>query len=416
LHNNQIIMKRDTLTAQEEKSSKPPTSESIIGEALHSVRTLLGMDVAFVSEFHSGRRIFRYVDCSNQFMPVEVGASDPVEETYCQRVVDGRLPELLEDVLLNHEASSLPVTARLGIGMYLGVPIRLSDNTLYGTFCCYSAQPSETPNDYRLATLRLFAEFVGKILERETTELPHRELKRQISEAIEKESFTLCYQPIVDIVANRTIGHEALVRFSVAPEKTPEQWFLEAAQVDCQQELELAIIRKAVHALPHLPAGTYLSLNLSPATILKGGLPHVLENMPLDRIVVEVTEHALINDYFVLSAQLEPLREKGLRVAVDDAGAGFASFRHIMKLKPDIIKLDSSLIHQIDDNREARALSAALIRFAEEIGCDIVAEGVETASELRVLRELSVRKAQGYFLGRPEPMKMQEAGQSPERS
>jgi EAL domain-containing protein (putative c-di-GMP-specific phosphodiesterase class I) len=98
---------------------------------------------------------------------------------------------------------------------------------------------------------------------------------------------------------------------------------------------------------------------------------------------------------------LRPLRSDGLRLAVDDAGAGYASFRHILKLAPDIIKLDMSLTRHIDTNRSCRALASALIRFAAETGSTVVAEGVETDAELHALRELGVVKMQGYLLGRP---------------
>lgn len=117
--------------------------------------------------------------------------------------------------------------------------------------------------------------------------------------------------------------------------------------------------------------------------------------------MLEVTEHASIDDYAVIARKLEPLRQRGVRLAVDDAGAGYASFRHILKLKPDVIKLDASLVSAIDSDNGVRALAAAVIRFAEETGSKVVAEGVETEHELEVLRQLNVNKAQGYLLGRP---------------
>lgn len=106
----------------------------------------------------------------------------------------------------------------------------------------------------------------------------------------------------------------------------------------------------------------------------------------------------------IIAEKLSSLRQRGLRLAVDDAGAGYASFRHILKLKPDVIKLDSSLVAAIDKDGGIRALAAALIRFAEETGSKVVAEGVETEQELQVLRQLKVNKAQGYLLGRPGPL------------
>ncbi|WP_274597403.1 EAL domain-containing protein [Pseudomonas sp. SST3] len=125
---------------------------------------------------------------------------------------------------------------------------------------------------------------------------------------------------------------------------------------------------------------------------------------PLHRLMLEVTEHTSIVDYMQVAAILDPLRQRGLRLAVDDAGAGYASFRHILKLKPDVIKLDRSLISNLDSDSDCCAMAAALIRFAEETGSKIIAEGVETDAELAVLRELRVTKAQGFLLGKPQPM------------
>ena len=120
--------------------------------------------------------------------------------------------------------------------------------------------------------------------------------------------------------------------------------------------------------------------------------------------MLEVTEHASVRDYDLITEALEPMRAKGLLLAVDDAGAGYASFRHILKLKPDVIKLDGSLIRNIDTSRDCRALASALIRFGQDTGCKIVAECVETEAELAILRELQVSKAQGYLLGSPMPL------------
>lgn len=378
--------------------------ETLIADALHSVRNLLDMDVAFVSEFSDGRRIFRYVDSCPECMSIRANTSDPLEETYCQRVLDGRLPELITDTAKNIEASKLPITHHLRIGNYLGVPIRFSDGVLYGTFCCFSMQANDTLNNHHLETVRLFANFVGKVMERNALAQTRNDARARFGKILKEGNFDIHYQPIIHVAENRLVGHEALARFPSDPMRSPDCWFNEAAEVGYQEALEIAVIRKALRALTCLPQDTYVSVNVSPETVLKGSIPDVLDGLPLERIVLEMTEHALVDDYSSIAHQLASLREKGLRLAVDDAGAGFASFRHILKLKPDIIKLDSSLIQRIDIDVNARALSAALIRFAEETGSKIVAEGVETESELRVLRELKVNKVQGFLLGRPRPI------------
>jgi EAL domain-containing protein (putative c-di-GMP-specific phosphodiesterase class I) len=121
------------------------------------------------------------------------------------------------------------------------------------------------------------------------------------------------------------------------------------------------------------------------------------------RTVVEVTEHAAIENYRSFQDAVDGLRKDGVRLAVDDAGAGYASFRHILQLSPDIIKLDLTLTRDIDHDRARRAMASALIAFAKETDAEIVAEGIETEAELETLIGLGTRYGQGYHLGRPGP-------------
>lgn len=380
----------------------PQQIDEIISEALHSVRNLLGMQVAFVSEFRDGARIFRHVDAEVDFSAVQVGAWDPLDESYCQRVVDGRLPQLIQDACKEPAALALAVTTKLPVGAHLSVPILFKDGHIYGTFCCFSTYADSSLNRRDLGTLRFFADFVGKLLERKlSAETTEKEIESRLRTVLDGQHFTIAYQPIIRLEPHEIVGYEALARFTHAPVRTPDRWFSEAAEVGLQEELELAVVRKALEVVQHLPADVYLSLNVSANTILKGSVARALDNHPMDRLMLEVTEHESISDYALVATELAPMRQRGLRLAVDDAGAGFASFRHILKLKPDVIKLDYSLIHHIDRDRDRLALAAALIRFADETGSKIVAEGVETEAELQTLRALNVNKVQGYLLGRP---------------
>lgn len=111
---------------------------------LNAIRNHLDMDVAFISEIKDGRRYFRHVDGKGAKLPISVGASDPVEESYCARVIDGRLPELIPDACVNAEALTLAATRALPVGAHLSVPIRLADGSVYGTFCCFSFAPNAT--------------------------------------------------------------------------------------------------------------------------------------------------------------------------------------------------------------------------------------------------------------------------------
>ncbi|WP_304639135.1 sensor domain-containing phosphodiesterase [Pseudomonas sp.] len=376
--------------------------DELIQEMLQAVRRVLGMQVAFVSEFNEGRRVFRYVDSDRSFSPVQVGQWDPLNASYCQLVVDGKLPELIYDARREPTVQHLAATHELPVGAHLSVPIRFSGGEVYGTFCCFSQHPDETLNQRDLSALRLFAGFAARVLERRSAQEQFRRCARErVQKVLAEQQFSILYQPIINVALNRLVGHEALALFHPQPKRSPDKWFFEAHQAGLGEELELMLVARALEGLAAFPADSYISINLSPETIIGGRLEEVLKRHDLNRIVLEVTEHTSVSDYADIARHLAGLRRRGLKLAVDDAGAGFASFRHILKLNPDIIKLDASLIQKIDLDKPSRALAAALIRFAEEIGSKVVAEGVETESELAVLRELKVSKAQGYLLGRP---------------
>ncbi len=247
---------------------------------------------------------------------------------------------------------------------------------------------------------------VGELTER----LNHDELEERrrnaaagrIRRTIDGGLLEMRFQPICDLRTHAAVGFESLARFAIAPPHAPDLWFTEAAEVGLSLELELTAVRAALAALPHLPAGTYLTVNVSPcAVVAPAFLRTVLATGQGRRIVIEVTEHAPIDDYAAVTAALGRLRVHGVRLAVDDAGAGFASLRHILRLAPDVIKIDGTLIREIERDRSQRALTSALITFARETGATIVAEGIETDGQLAALRELGVTYGQGFRLGRP---------------
>lgn len=374
-------------------------------QGMEAIRRHMDMDVAFISEFKGGRRVFRYLDSSLAEPPIQVGGSDPLEESYCQRVVDGRLPPLIPNACQNAEALTLGATLALPVGAHLSVPIRLSDGRVFGTFCCFRSRPSAELNQRDVATMRIFADVMAQYFELELEQREHAEcLARQVELALQPQQMRSVYQPIFDLPQGRVIGFEALTRFDCEPSRGPDQWFALAAQVERGVELELHAIRLALAALEALPEGCYLAVNASPRTVIDGRLTRMLEAYPLQRIVLEVTEHEEVEQYSEIAHVVRPLHMAGLRVAVDDAGAGYASFKHILNLAPDIIKLDNSITRGIDADTSRQALAAALTRFAETTGGLLVAEGVESSAELAALQGIGIRFGQGYALGRPAPL------------
>jgi EAL domain-containing protein (putative c-di-GMP-specific phosphodiesterase class I) len=238
-------------------------------------------------------------------------------------------------------------------------------------------------------------------LRREEIELQRiRSRAAEIQRFVAGEGLAIHVQPIVDLTSRESVGYEALARFRSLPPRPPNEWFAEAAALELGTQLELATIERAIALLPRLPATAYLSLNASHRTVRSPELIDLLTGSA-GRLVVEITEHEPVDDYDELADSLRPLRALGVKIAIDDAGAGYASLRHTLALAPDIVKVDISLVRSIDLDRGRRALASALISFADEMAMTIIAEGIETAAELDTLRELGVRFGQGYHLAEP---------------
>jgi EAL domain-containing protein (putative c-di-GMP-specific phosphodiesterase class I)/putative methionine-R-sulfoxide reductase with GAF domain len=227
------------------------------------------------------------------------------------------------------------------------------------------------------------------------------EAAHDVERLLDRRAFHIAYQPVVDVEDGRVVIVEALTRFDTDPYRTPDRWFADAWRAGLGAELELAAVEAALSDLSGLPEGCHLALNLSPPVVTRPLLRHLLAGVDPARVVIELTEHDAIDDYHRVRNTLACLRAFGVRLAVDDTGAGFASLSHIIKLAPDLIKLDYELIHGIAADPVRRSLATAIVAFAADIGSDIVAEGVETDEELEVVRELGIRYAQGYLLGRP---------------
>jgi EAL domain-containing protein (putative c-di-GMP-specific phosphodiesterase class I) len=237
------------------------------------------------------------------------------------------------------------------------------------------------------------------------------EWERRIRATIAKDSLESLLQPIVALSDGRAVGAEALARFSEGPVRSPAVWFAEAAAVGLGVELELTALRAALSQLPRLASSVYLSVNASVEALMSEEFRTRLAEAPGERIVLELTEHSGVADYMLFEQTIQDLRAHGVRLAVDDAGAGYSSFRHVLKLRPDVIKLDISLTRGIDKDPARRALSSALLTFGlDAYNAAVVAEGIETLGEFKTLSALGFPFGQGYYLGRPERLPAQLVG------
>lgn len=376
-------------------------SAQVIENSLATLRRHLGMDVAFVGRFVDGHRRFEYVD-ADASCPVEAGASEPLEDTYCARLVDGRLPGLVPDAAAEPSVADLPVTEALRIGAYLSVPLRRASGEVMGTLCCFSHEADQSLRDRDVQLVRMFSDLVGAHLEVLVDEEDRLGTARaRIRSVIESGGPTMAMQPVVELVGQRVVGYEALARFADPSARGPDQWFAEAGRVGLATELERSAVEASLRVLPRLPEGTTMAVNVSAPTLLDAGVVDVLAGDHARRLVVELTEHDKVESYDAITGALARLRAAGARIAVDDAGSGYAGLEHILHLQPEVLKLDRALVQGVADHAGRQAMVEAMVGFAGKMDATVVAEGVEDPEDLEAVRGLGVHLAQGYLLGRP---------------
>jgi len=391
-----------------------PTSRAVSGDAGDVERVLarvldvagevLDMDIAWVSEINGGDYTLRAAQGATDTFGVEAGTTVPLEATYCARVMGGTLPNAIPDVPADARVAGMDVTGAMGVGAYVGVPIVLDRGEVFGTLCCLSHDPDATlgPKDVRF--LEVVARVAGEELTRERAARRRRDERHaRVAAAIRGEDVRIVLQPIVDLRTMRVVAVEALSRFA-GPPASPADWFADAARAGLGEELELAVIERALAALDALPAGVRLSVNASAQTACSERLLALLDGPHGPRVQVEITEQTAVADYDELLAAIARLRATGARIAVDDAGAGYAGLRHILRVSPEVIKLDIALTRDIDTDPARAAMAASLVAFADRAGATIVAEGIETQGELDALVRLGIGAGQGYLLGRPGPL------------
>lgn len=373
----------------------------IIERVMQAARDHLNLEVAFVTQFESGMRIFRYANGDLERFEVQVDGAEPLDGTYCQKVCDGTLGPLVQSASRHPVTATMPVTSELGVEVYVGVPVQFSDGQLYGTLCCISGDPNEALSMHDVVFMRMAAAIVAEQLERdEITKTQRRTATRRIRGAL-AGGLSVVYQPIVSLATDEVLGYEALARFAGEPVRDTQEWFSEAWTVGLGVELELAAAGKAVEGLAALPEDAYLAINVSPETLLSEDLRSVLRDAPADRIVLEITEHAHVFDYQPVADQLTKLRGDGFRIAIDDLGTGHAGINHLLRFEPDVLKIDLSVVQGVRRDPLRRAIAATFATLAINIGASVVAEGIETAEDRDALEILGLTAGQGFHIARP---------------
>lgn len=383
----------------------PDAARRLLHEVLGVVRSHFAMEVAFISTVAEGRRVVEYVDSTLAGCPVEPGLDEALDDTYCGRVLQGRIPGLIPDASAEPTVADLAATWMIPVGSHLSVPVLTGSGEPFGALCCFSTSVVPDLHEHDLDALRMFADIVGKHLEPLVARQRSKEQARlRILRVLEADALAMALQPIVELTSGSVCGYEALARFPESAGWPPDLWFAAADQVGLGTRLETAAVQAALRLVPALPEGRTLAVNVSATALVDGSdIAELFCGRHAHRLVLELTEHQAVEDPDALTERLSELRAAGVRIAVDDAGAGYAGLEWILRLRPEVLKLDRALVDGVSEHAGRQALCEAMVRFTDRTAARLVAEGVETTADRRALCGLGVSHAQGFLLGRPAP-------------
>jgi diguanylate cyclase (GGDEF)-like protein len=370
----------------------------VLERTAHFARKHLALDAVFISELTDAGEVCRAVAGDGDAFGIAASDEATGAIDVCRALCAAEIPQLAGDAKADERLHALQAQLPTACGAFIAVPLRLGDGRLYGALWGLSRAPRPDLEGGDTRFLTTLGEAIADELGKRREE---QELRAAISDLIETEDLNVAFQPIIDLQSQRCIGVEALARFP-PPFQRPDHTLAIAQRFGLRLELERQVIREAWKILTALGREQFLALNVSPDALIElARRANLRDDLPLSQLVVEVTEHAVVDDYSLLLERLAPLRARGMRIAVDDAGAGYASLRHVLEMRPDFIKIDRSLIDGIAHDRAQRVAASAFQSVALDLRARVVAEGVERQDDLKVVRELGMDAAQGFLLGRP---------------
>lgn len=381
--------------------SRRTAEQDQVADLLRTARDALGLSLAFFSRLDGTTQHLEVVETAYP-MFFKDGQSMDQPSSLCQAIMDKKLPSVIPDLKKFPVAMALPAAKMPRIRSYVSVPITLSDGTLYGTFCAAGFTSDKGLSKRDKALMQVLARAAAVVVEPSIKlEALRTEIESRLLPLMDSGGPTVVLQPIVNLGTGERVGAEALSRFPAQWAMAPDICFAQAHSIGLGDALELMALRLAAEHLSTVRG--YVSMNVSPATLLSPGCLELLHSMPADRILLELSEHDAVADYDALNTAITALREGGMRLAIDDVGAGFSSLRHIVLTSPDVIKLDRSIVDGVSADPVIRTLVRSLLEFGHGCGASVVAEGVETAEDAAMLREIGVDAGQGYYWGRPGP-------------
>ncbi len=391
------------ISAQQEPARFEAIENESVERILKAVREHLGAEIAFVGRYVDGNQRELMHVSTDLDLPMGAGFREPREDSFCWHILEGRLPELIHDASEHPLAKTLPITNLLPVGCHLNVPLRLSDGSVFGSFCCVSREVDRTISERDMQVMRAFAELAGEQIERSIAdEEQSAQISRKIDSVIEQRAIQPFKQPIHDLHTGRVVGFESLSRFEDAKVRGPDKWFEDAKSVGRGIELELLAIEIALEAGAYFGDDVYQSINASPETLMSEEIAPLLAGFGERNLVIELTEHERVSDFSALNDALRVIA-KHARIAVDDVGAGYCGLRFLVDLSPDLLKLDMSLTRNIHQDLARQAMAKAIVHYAAAIGGEVIAEGIESREEMDMLTQLGVTFGQGYFFAAPMP-------------
>ena len=380
---------------------KRTDAEQQIADLLRTAKRSLRLSVAFLSRLDG---ITQHLEVVESSIPVlfQEKVTQRQETSLCQAILERRLPPVIPNLKDHPEAMKLPAARLPRIRSYVSVPVLLSDGSLYGTFCAAGLTSDKELTERDRSLMEVLASAASVIIEPEIRERQRRDdIDGRLDPLVAAGGPTVVLQPIVDLSTGDRVGAEALSRFPADWGKGPDVVFEEAHSIGRGHEVELLALRRAAEHLDRVDG--YVAMNVSPQTLLTPGFAALLHTLPLPRILLELSEHDPVEDYDALTGALLPLRAAGMRLAIDDVGAGFSSLRHIVVTAPDVIKMDRSIVSGLHTDPVLTKLVESLVTFGHGCGVTVVAEGIETAQEAAALHDLGVDLGQGWHFGRPGP-------------
>tara|TARA_A100001391_G_scaffold18104_1_gene10128 strand:- start:21146 stop:22390 length:1245 start_codon:yes stop_codon:yes gene_type:complete len=398
-----------TFILPEFEASAPPldgelASDPQIAGFLHSARDHLGLEIGLIGRWiDDDMREITHVDSALD-LPLEPGLRQHRDETYCWHVLNGDLPEMIADPAPYPAAQALGITHALPVGAHFSVPLRLSDGTVWGSFCAMSRQPDPTLTPRDLAIFESFAAMAAERIDTLIAEAALREQTRQrIEDMFEGDAVTIFQQPIHLLADSQPAGVECLARFPDVNKRSPGAWFGDAESTGLGEELEMTAVNGAIETVTSVPDGFFAMVKAPARCVVSGAVRAALEAETAANVVVTLTQYAAAEDKLALVQALQAIRPTA-RVAIDMVGTSYASMQLAALVKPDFVKLDMALARNVASDPAARALVSAVVALVREWDGAVIAEGIEESAQAEAMKALGVSHGQGYLFARPMPM------------